>query len=246
MLFDSSFNDRRKELRKKIQYCFFSIEAEFNKKQKLSLDSTNNMLTVIDARMLNTLIALYWEGFCKELCYTLQEKYKNVLRQSEDSVKIAVNMLSHTFIKTVKKETKTFSRLHDKLFENFIRNSQSIAPVFTPNEFFLKDVPEFKDSFFNAILPSLVLTQLTQRLEAERELELSDFFLTLQSQLNSIYRTRNNFVHDVFSSNETFSLTWSELKTLKESFENINRFIDKIEECLIENSYLCSSESEIG
>jgi hypothetical protein len=42
----------------------------------------------------------------------------------------------------------------------------------------------------------------------------------------------------VFSDKETFSFTEADSQTLKNSYENIELFINRLERCLIENQYL--------
>jgi hypothetical protein len=237
MLFDSSFQHRRKELRKRIEQYFFSIKTKFHEKKGNSLDSQDDALTIIDARTLNILIALYWDGFCKELSSTLQEKYKRVLNKSDDSldiVKTAMHLLSHSFIKKVKNETKIFSKLDDRLWESLTKGLLSYN--FTSNDFFFLDkdkkVISFENSFVKDILPLPLFNQLTETINIRSQ--TSDFFNTLISQLSSIYRTRNKFVHEFFSDTETFSLTENDFKTLESSYENINSFIDHILELEIE------------
>ena len=222
MLFDNAFSARRNALQIKIQQLFLNLDY----------------LDIIDSRLLNTLIALYWDGFCEELCSSVKKYYQRRLEKESSSMPSIVNLLCLPIIKALKNsDNNNWNSVDDRLWEGLTKGSVSFSPC-TSSDFFFKDskITSFKTSFLGKILPPSLLEDFKGFSYPEDD--VSDFFITLKAQLNSIYQTRNNFVHGVFSDRETFSVTQVELKTLKDSFENINRFIDIMEKCLINNNYL--------
>ena len=223
MLFDNAFSTRSNALQKKIQQLFLNLD---------------NNLDLLNSRLLNILIALYWDGFCEELCSSLKKYYQKKLEKESSAIPSVINLLCLPLINALKNSNNNdWNSIDSRLWEALKRGEVSFSPC-TSNDFFFKDpkITSLKTSFLGKVLPPSLLEDFKRLSDSEND--VSDFFTTLKAQLNSIYQTRNNFVHVVFSDRETFSVTQVELKTLKDSFENINRFIEIMEKCLIDNDYL--------